>query len=54
MGTLLNVSYNNAQGESGIQCKTEAEFLDVIGTNVVKVIPPCYTQSPLLCKVCNV
>jgi hypothetical protein len=27
--------------------KPEAEFLDVIGTKVLRV-PPCYSQSPLL------
>jgi hypothetical protein len=26
----------------------EAEFLDVIGTKVSRVYPPCYSQSPLL------
>jgi hypothetical protein len=32
------------------RCRPEAEFLDVIGTKVLKEFPPCYTcaQSPLL------
>ncbi len=33
---------------TNIRCCTEAEFLDVIGTKVLRSFPPCYSQSPLL------